>query len=342
MDRICAATGDARTLRLRVLDEMREAVGFDAYAWLLTDPATAVGTAPIADVPWLPELPNQIRLKYLSAVNRWTALAGAPVALLHDVTGGDLSRSLVWRDLLVRYDVGDAASVVYRDRFGCWGFLELWRLGNGRRFSHAEAAYLVETADALTRALRRCQAETFTVHPLGDPSRRVGPAVLLLSPGLTVRGQTPETAEYLRMLVPTARDRAPIPASAYNVAAQLLAVETGVDDHPPSARVHLPDGPWMTLRAARIGVGGPADQRDIAVTIEESSPGERVDLFARAFGLSGRERQLLERLVAGDDTRGIAGRMFVSEHTVQDHLKSMFSKTSTHNRRTLLSRALGS
>jgi DNA-binding CsgD family transcriptional regulator len=33
--------------------------------------------------------------------------------------------------------------------------------------------------------------------------------------------------------------------------------------------------------------------------------------------------------------------MFLSEHTVQDHLKSMFSKTATRNRRSLLSRALG-
>jgi DNA-binding CsgD family transcriptional regulator len=33
--------------------------------------------------------------------------------------------------------------------------------------------------------------------------------------------------------------------------------------------------------------------------------------------------------------------MFLSEHTVQDHLKSIFAKTSTHNRRALLSLVLG-
>jgi DNA-binding CsgD family transcriptional regulator len=33
--------------------------------------------------------------------------------------------------------------------------------------------------------------------------------------------------------------------------------------------------------------------------------------------------------------------MFVSENTVQDHLESIFAKTGTHNRRTLLARALG-
>ena len=35
-------------------------VKFDAYAWLLTDPETEVGSAPLADVPCLPELPRLI------------------------------------------------------------------------------------------------------------------------------------------------------------------------------------------------------------------------------------------------------------------------------------------
>ena len=79
---------------------------------------------------------------------------------------------------------------------------------------------------------------------------------------------------------------APIPASAYNVAAQLLAIEADVDQSAPSARVHLSDGLWMTLRAARIGESGPKEGRNIAVTIEETSPPERVALFARVLGLS--------------------------------------------------------
>ena len=41
--RICRGEADARTLRLEVLEPIRRAVGFDAYAWLLTDPETSVG-----------------------------------------------------------------------------------------------------------------------------------------------------------------------------------------------------------------------------------------------------------------------------------------------------------
>lgn len=336
---MCEVAGDARALRIRVVEEIRQVVGFDAYAWLLTDPETSVGTAPLADVPWLSELPRQIALKYLTRVNRWTALEGGSVALLHEATDGDLSQSLVWRTLLVEYGVGDVASAVFRDRFGCWAFLELWRSASRGRFGPAEAAFLSDVAEPLTLALRTLQRSAFVAGRVPTVPLP-GPVVLLLSPDLHVHGQTPETQEYLRVLVPPAENRPPIPASAYNVAAQLLAVEAGVDRNAPRARVHLSEGLWVTLRAARIDDGA-AGERDIAVTIERSTPPERADLFSRVFGLSARESELLDHLVTGCDTIEVARRMFVSENTVQDHLKSIFAKTSARNRRTLLARALG-
>ena len=197
---------DARTFRLQILEALRRAVSFDAHAWLLTDPQTAVGAAPVADVPWMAELPRQIRLKYCTAVNRWTALADRPVALLHEATGGDLAQSLVWRDLLARHGVHDVASVVFADRFGCWAFLELWRSETVDRFTRAEAEFLADLVKPVTLALRRCQASTFITRPARE--LRVGPVVLVLSPELLVRGQTPETSEYLRTLIP------PVPSAA--------------------------------------------------------------------------------------------------------------------------------
>jgi DNA-binding CsgD family transcriptional regulator len=315
---------DDRRLRVDLLDRLRRTVGFDAYAFLLTDPATSVGSSPLADVPFLDQLPRLIRLKYLTRANRWTALDSGRVALLSAAEDGDPLRTM-----LSGHGITDVASLVFRDRYGCWGFLDLWRR---TPFAPGDAARLARFADPFTAALRQAQAETFVARPAG--SARPGPVVLLLSPELQVIGQTPQTHEYLQVLIPPERGRPPIPASAYNVAAQLLAVESGVDDHPPSTRVHLTAGLWLTLRAARLGA-------DIAVTIEESTPAERLDLFARAHTFSARESELLTHLVSGPGTREIAGRMFLSEHTVQDHLKSVFAKTGTHSRKALLARALG-
>jgi DNA-binding CsgD family transcriptional regulator len=107
------------------------------------------------------------------------------------------------------------------------------------------------------------------------------------------------------------------------------------------ARVHLWNGRWLTLRAARLDTAGADIEPDIAVSVETASPKERLAVFVRAFGLSPRATELLDHLVGGADTREIAQRMFVSEHTVQDHLKTIFAKTSTRNRRSLLARVLG-
>lgn len=336
--RVCAADDDPRSLRLALLGEIRRAVAFDAHTWLLTDPETEVGCAPLADVPCLPDLPRLIRLKYLTSVNRWTLLDG-PVALLGAATGGHPERSLVWRELLAGHGVTDVASVVFRCRAGCWGFLDLWRIGTGNGFGEADAAFLTAIARPVTGALRRCLAGTFALA--APVEARTGPVVLVLSPELEVRAQTPETNHYLSVLLPPDGDRPPVPAAAYNVAAQMLAVEAGVDGHPPSARVHLAGGVWLTLRAARIGTPGSADVQDIAVTIETTAPAERMTLFARACALTARETELLRHLATGLDTRRVAERMLVSEHTVQDHLKSIFAKTGAGTRRSLLARALG-
>jgi DNA-binding CsgD family transcriptional regulator len=72
-----------------------------------------------------------------------------------------------------------------------------------------------------------------------------------------------------------------------------------------------------------------------------SSAAERLDLFSRAFALTAREHELLGLLATGSDTRAMARQMSLSEHTIQDHLKSIFTKTGGRDRVTVLSRALG-
>ncbi len=338
---LCERVDDARDLRLALLDELRRLVPFDWFAWLLTDPSSEVGAAPIADVPCLPDLPRLIGLKYSTDTNRWTRQA-QPVARLHDATGGELERSLVWRELLADHHVSDVASIVFRDRFGCWAFLDLWRRADV--FTDRDARVLAEHVETITAAVRRCTLRTFfpSTHAPSharddiDPDDRhawPGAIVLVLSEQLEVRGQTPETERYLRALVPSDGDGPAIPAGAYNVAAQLLAAEAGIDDHPPTARVHLREGEWLTLRAARLG-------GDIAVSIERASPADRLDLLCRSAGLTHRETELLHVLTTGADTRSIARQMFLSEHTVQDHLKAIFVKSGATSRRDLIARVV--
>lgn len=336
--RICNRGGDSRSLRITLLDEIRRAIPFDSYAWLLTDPETEVGASPVADVPSLAELPRLIRLKYETDINRWTHLQ-RPIGLLSKATEGELARSLVWRELLQDYRVVDVASVVFRDKFGCWAFLDLWRSGTTAPFTEEEANFLAAVAPPIANAIRRATAETFRPDPSPPPPG--GPVVLMLSADLEVKAQTSDTEKYLRLLIPTEEDHPAVPAAAYNIGAQLIACEAGVDEHPAMARVHLSGGVWLTLRAARIGGTSPLQDTDIAVTIERSSPDERLRVFALASGLSRREIELVQHLATGADTRTVAQKMFVSENTVQDHLKAIFDKTGIRSRSALLATATG-
>ncbi len=340
IEAICADSVEDRSLRLQVLAVLREVIDFDAYVWLLTDPVTTVGVAPLADVPCLPELPALIGAKYATAVNRWTALqlATSPARALTDAVAGELTRSLMWRDVLCRYGVGDVASVVFADQYGCWGFLDLWRGKDRGPFSPADTHFVAAVAPPLATALRQCQARTFT-DPATPHRPEVGPVVLMLDDGLRIASRTSASRAWLEVLLPPVPDQQAIPASVYNVAAQLLSDERGVDAHPAFARTHLADGFWLALRAARLSSDQPVGDgaATIVVTIEEASASDRLDLF----GLSAREYELLGLLSTGSDTRSMARQMSLSEHTIQDHLKSIFAKTGAHDRITLLSRALG-
>lgn len=325
---LCAEPGPERALRAAILEALRVAVPFDYYVWVGTDPVTAVGTAPLAEVPSLADLPRLIRLKYATTVNRWTSIPTGVATTLVDTTGDDLTQSLLWRDLLHHYGVCDIASTVLRDRFGCWAFLDLYRTG-GSPFSSAERDVVASILADVTAALRRATAATFVSQGRQMPS--TGPAVLLLDNELAPRTQTPPTEARLRALLPTEPAHAPVPAVAFNVAAQLLALETGVDDHPPSARVHQGDGHWVSVRAARLTQTTPADPA-IAVTVEATTTVERAEIFCRASGLTARETQVVEYLVTGTDTRATARTLGIAETTVTDHLKSIFTKCGVSSR----------
>jgi DNA-binding NarL/FixJ family response regulator len=342
-----AARLEDRDLRRQVLAVLREVIDFGAYVWLLTDPVTAVGAAPLAEVPCITELPALIKAKYATPVNRWTALQlqACPAGLLNEAVGGELSRSHVWREVMSRYAIGDVASVVFADQYGCWGFLDLWRDNTRGPFNGTDAEFIASLAAPLASALRQCQARTF-IEPAAPHRHDGGPVVLTLDEDLRITSRTAASQAWLNVLLPPDPDERAIPASVYNVAAQLLAAEQGIDDHPAWARTHLAGGFWLTLRAARLSPddkpGAPTDGgATLVVTIEETSAAERLDLFSRAFALTAREHELLSLLATGSDTRAMARQMFLSEHTIQDHLKSIFTKTGARDRVTLLSRALG-
>ena len=94
----------------------------------------------------------------------------------------------------------------------------------------------------------------------------------------------------------------------------------------------------MKVEAAVLEGQGPGT---IAVTLRAATATETFDLLCRAYALSRRERQVVAARVRGRDTRAVSADLSISPHTLQDHLKSVFAKTSVRSRRELLARFSG-
>ncbi|MEO8284170.1 MAG: LuxR C-terminal-related transcriptional regulator [Pseudarthrobacter sp.] len=308
----------------------------------------------MARVPYPEDLPLLIRLKYLTTLGRWTTLAGrgSPVTTLLSETGGNPSRSLVWDNLLNRYGVSDVLYAGFADKYGYWGWLDLWRMVDQGAFTAEEVRFVAAVARRVTPALRRAVSRQFSragpapsriSSPIGRRPRADLPqqGVLTLDEDMAVVGDTVSVDEWLGLLQAGPSPFQRVPAEVLNVAAQLLALEAGVDCHPAWSRAYLGSGQWAILRASRMGPAGSYATPPLAVTIQACPPEERLDIFARSFGLTPRQRELLELGAGGADTVAMATALGISTYTVQDQFKQVFDACGVHSRATLLAMALG-
>lgn len=123
-----------------------------------------------------------------------------------------------------------------------------------------------------------------------------------------------------------------LPATIYPVATRARTGSGATEAH---ALDRVADGRWVMVEAA------PLEERahgEIAVTLRDATSRETFGRRCRIYGLSPREREVAAALVAGLDTRAVTERLFISRHTVQDHLKSVFEKMSIHSRREMLAK----
>jgi DNA-binding CsgD family transcriptional regulator len=76
------------------------------------------------------------------------------------------------------------------------------------------------------------------------------------------------------------------------------------------------------------------------VIIEEPSPAEIAPVLMMAYGLTKAEQTVTRLVCRGLSTRELSEALHITQHTVQDHLKSIFDKTGVHSRRELVATIL--
>ncbi|MCF2525724.1 helix-turn-helix domain-containing protein [Yinghuangia soli] len=331
---------------------LRPLVGWDVAAWSTTDPATLLFTSCVL-IGMDEDHDAEQRLFELEFraddVNRIRDLAPArvPAATLHAATGGDLSRSVRWRELLGALGVTDELRAVFRDREDCWGALAAYRFG-GPPFTPADVDLLAALSPVIADGLRRGMLRDAAAEPPGLPAGSDAPGVLVADGSGAVAETTPQAAYWLAQITGAS---AVVPSVIRSVAAAARAAAAGRGDQPAQARLPRRDGGWLLLHGSALdpaspGVGdsagsGAEPPSRVAVVIEPARQVHLADVMVRAYGLTAREREITEQVLQGRSTQDIAERLHISPYTVQDHLKSILAKADVSSRRDLVAELFG-
>lgn len=101
------------------------------------------------------------------------------------------------------------------------------------------------------------------------------------------------------------------------------------------SRVLGRSGTWIVLHGATLVTDGAPR---VAVIVEPAHPARIGPLLMAAYDLTPREQEVTRLVLQGASTAEIAARLFVSPHTVQQHMKGVFEKTGVRSRRDLVGR----
>ena len=319
----------------RVFDEtarlVRQAVPFDAACLHTLDPASLLETSQtVLDLP-LPQ-PRATEIEYLEQdVNKFSDLARtSQVGILHEATHHQPERSPRYRELLEPHGLEGELRVVFSSGANAWGAAGLLRSRGSTPFTEEEAAFLRGVSEIVARAIRATLVRA-SVHQEQDLPD--APGVILLGGDNRVTTVSPVARRWLAML-PDAFNSDP-PYVVYAVATQTRLALRGIHDRTAHARVRTRAGDWVVLHGTLLSedpAGG------LAVIVERAAPPTLAPLIAHAYGLSEREREVLQLLLQGEGTREVAEQLVISPYTVQEHLKSVFDKVGVRSRRELIGR----
>jgi DNA-binding CsgD family transcriptional regulator len=245
-----------------------------------------------------------------------------PVARLSDLPRRDVERSgrlnEVWRPL----GLGAELRAVFRVDGTSWAAAGLVRRGE---FSDREVEFLTSVAPSVAAATRVAAR----ARGMGE---RPEPAIVVVGPDGRQRSATAAAAAWQAELDEIAPGRFAVLVRAVVVGARTAAGGTF------RARVRDARGGWLVLHAARLVSG--EDDGETVVTVERASGTELLGVLLAAYGLTARERDVCREVLAGRSTVDIAGRLAISAHTVQDHLKSVFGKVGVRSRGELTAKLL--
>lgn len=322
-------------LRLEAVQELRAAIGFEQWCWPIADPSSLVATSTLAEVNTsyfaaLPQLILHEESGYDFNTKRTTTRGGRFAAALSAVTNGDLARSPRWDECMRPYGIGDELTAACLDAHGCWGWMIPHRTSDDQPFSDQDAALLSDLAPTLGALARRA-----ALAPSNNRGSRdeLPPGVVILGEELHQTGRTHAASLWLDQLGVFSD------LALCVIAARLLGDRHGTCGRSSArARLRTPSGTWAVFDGAFLEGD---EHRQIAITVRPATSDEVLDILCHAHDLTPRQTELARSVANGLDTQQIAERLYISPHTVKDHLKAIFKAVGVGTRGELVSQLTG-
>jgi DNA-binding CsgD family transcriptional regulator len=313
---------------------LERAIPFDSICLGIADPATSLATGRVMiDLEHSSE-EAFVQYEYeIADFNHFADLARREVAvgILDDATNGKRLHSPRQRDYLPGLGIEHELRGAVRSGGRMWGVCTLYRSRGRVGFSPAEAQFMHRIESTMALGFRRGLISS-SVEQAGRSSSA---AVLIFDAGNEVISASATAEERIADLGGDLWAKLPIAVTT--VAAAARAVAAGSTQYVPNLRIRSRTGEWLALH------GTPIRDRDglttqIAVTIEAAGAAKIIPLVVAAYGLTDRERDVVQHVLLGDSTNQIAAALHLSPYTVQDHLKVIFEKVGVSSRRELSSR----
>ena len=307
---------------------------YGGACWFTLDPDSLLVTSHVNET--LPELPsNWGALEYYEDdVHKLSDVVTSPsgVSTLLAATGGDPTTSPRWHRNMEHGGDQEMIGAVRTEPGQVWGAVSFYRERGQPTFDSDDEAFLRALGPSLAVGARRALLFGEATEPQGTDA----PGLIVLSGEWEIESATPGTAHWLADLPDGDWDTGLLPSSVLAVAGQALRSATagGGPGGMALSRVLTRSGRWVVLHGAAMD----GANRRVAVIVEPAHPARIAPLLMSAYGLSEREQDVTRLVLQGLTTTDIAGRLSISPHTVQEHLKSVFDKASVRSRRDLVSK----
>jgi DNA-binding CsgD family transcriptional regulator len=332
--RLCLKGLPALDLFERVAGPFRRAVPYSAGCWKPIDPRTLLwtgfgiedgGTGVLAAARERfidNELLDRDYGKYQDLVRRRT-----PVTTLHRETHGEPDRSRRYRSIHRSLGFGAELRAVFRAGDAAWGSVALVRGEGEPDFSDQEVKFVARISEHVGHGLRDALLRE---QPTACRPDRA-PGVIVLDADGSLRSLTEQAKVWLEQFPADRGSGLELPAVVHAVARRTLAATGSGPEARPHASVRLPSGGWLTVHAATLRTNR-SDESSVAVTIAPAAVGELEALRLALHGLTPREREVAQLLVRGATNDEIARALWISRHTVKDHVKAIYAKLGAASR----------